>query len=294
MPARTFSPGLRARTKTARSCCRDEAGKKRSWCMTSVTQPSAPVGASAGIVNCENGIASASTSAPCTARPLHAETWKRTGTSVVEREITEGETVWPSISRRAGAETLPTSAVPEPLGHPVPARGGVEPRGLGTPAAGGGAPRGWKGSVAFEVAVAEPSALRAVTRTRSVLPWSAPRTRYDDESAPPMFAQPLPCVLQRRHWYAYEIVLALVQVPVDAVSVSPTWAVPVILGSAVLTGAALLAASESPATASTVTAAAASSARRFDLRVMVPLLLGCKKAPSPFRRGRSEENVSTR
>src|SRR4051812_2581356 len=253
MPARTFSPGLRARTKTARSCCRDEAGKKRSWCMPSVTQPSAPVGASAGIVNCENGIASASTSAPCTARPLHAETWKRTVTSVVEREITEGEAVWPSISRRAGAETLPTSAVPVPLGHPVAAGGGVVARGLTR-------------AGAFEVAAAEPSALRAVTRPRSVSPRSAPRTRYDDESAPPMFAQPLPCALQRRHWYAYEIVLALVQVPVDAVSVSPTWAVPVILGSPVLTGAALLAASESPATASTVTAAAASSARRFSLR----------------------------
>ncbi len=62
--------------------------------------------------------------------------------------------------------------------------------------------------------------------------------------------------------------LALVHVPEDVVSVSPTWAVPVIFGSAVLTGAALLAASERPATASTVMAPAASSARRFDLRVM--------------------------
>src|SRR6476619_1995566 len=187
MPARMFSPDLRARTKTARSCCRDEAGKKRDWCMTIVAQPSAPVGVSAGMENCSNGIASASTSAPCTERPLHAETWKRTVTSLVEREITDGETVWPSIRRCAGEVICATSAVPVPLGHPVAAGGGVVARGLTM-------------SVALEFAAAEPSEFLAVTGARSVSPWSAARPRYDEESAPPMFEQPLPCALQRRHW----------------------------------------------------------------------------------------------
>ena len=54
----------------------------------------------------------------------------------------------------------------------------------------------------------------------------------------------------------------------SSVSVSPSCAVPEIFGSAVLTGAAVLAALESLATASTVTAAAPSSARRFSLRVI--------------------------
>ena len=84
-----------------------------------------------------------------------------------------------------------------------------------------------------------------------------------------MLEQPLPCALQRRHWYLNVIVLALVQVPELADSVWPASAdVPVIFGGAVFTGTALLAAFDRPATASTVTAAAPRSAKRFVLRVI--------------------------
>jgi hypothetical protein len=57
MPPSRFSPDLRARTNTASSCCRGEAGNALSWCMVIVAQPSAPVGVSAGIENCWNGTA---------------------------------------------------------------------------------------------------------------------------------------------------------------------------------------------------------------------------------------------
>src|SRR5437868_3106948 len=180
MPPRRFSPDLRARTKTARSCCRGEAGKARSWCKVIVAQPSAPVGVSAGIENCSNGTAVVYTSAPVTERPLHAETWKRRVRSAVERLITDGEAVWPSTTRRAGGETALTSTGPEPVDGQPFTTGGT------------GAVFALTTAVGFEVACAEPSAFFAVTRTRRVSPMSAWRTRYVDESAPPMFEHPLP------------------------------------------------------------------------------------------------------
>src|SRR5262249_59428518 len=109
-----FSPGLRARTKTARSCCREEAGKKRSWCNVNVAHPSEAVCASGGIENCEYGTPVTYTSAFCTGRPLQAETWIFTVRSVVELVIGVGEACWPSISSSAGSDTSFTSTVPEP------------------------------------------------------------------------------------------------------------------------------------------------------------------------------------
>src|SRR5437763_15758515 len=135
MPPSRLSPVLRARTKTASSCWRGDAGNAPAWCIVSVAQPSLPVAVSGGIENCWNGIASARTSAPLTERPLHADTWKRTVISEVEREITGGETDWPSIRRRAGAGMLPTSSVPLPAARqPLTdtGDGGVEPFGSTT------------------------------------------------------------------------------------------------------------------------------------------------------------------
>src|SRR5207244_3222341 len=42
MPPSEDSPDFRALTKTARICCRGEAGKNRSWCSVNVAQPSEP------------------------------------------------------------------------------------------------------------------------------------------------------------------------------------------------------------------------------------------------------------
>src|SRR5579862_2591999 len=80
MPARTFSPGLLARTNIASSCCRDVAGKPAMRLNVSVTEPSLPVGCSDGIENCWNGTAVAWTFAPETGSPHVSETctviWK--------------------------------------------------------------------------------------------------------------------------------------------------------------------------------------------------------------------------
>jgi hypothetical protein len=53
--------------------------------------------------------------------------------------------------------------------------------------------------------------------------------------------QLLPPALQRSHWWAYDVGV-LLHVPLLAVSVWPTAAVPLIAGGAVLTGAACCAA----------------------------------------------------
>src|SRR3954470_7909769 len=108
IPERMFSPDLRARTKTASSCCFDDAGKPPSRCSVSVAQPSAPVGVSE-IENWLNGTAAAYTSAPRTGRPPHAETWKRNVRSLVERVTVDGDADWPSTSSRAGSEICDTS-----------------------------------------------------------------------------------------------------------------------------------------------------------------------------------------
>ncbi len=55
--------------------------------------------------------------------------------------------------------------------------------------------------------------------------------------APLIVEQELPTSLQRDHAYVYVGVDWYVQVPIDAVSVCPTWAVPLIVGGDVLLGA---------------------------------------------------------
>jgi hypothetical protein len=86
-----------------------------------------------------------------------------------------------------------------------------------------------------DTAVAEPPAFVAVTATRSVNPASPLATAYDAAVAPLMAAHDAPELSQRRHWYAYELTPPL-QLPVLALSVWPTTALPLIVGSAVFAG----------------------------------------------------------
>src|SRR6185295_12118152 len=68
-------------------------------------------------------------------------------------------------------------------------------------------------AVCADVAEAEPTALVAVTTTRSVRPTSLAFTTYVEEVAPPIGEH---VAVQLCHWYANEVGLP-VQVPVDAV-----------------------------------------------------------------------------
>src|SRR5262249_42944540 len=83
--------------------------------------------------------------------------------------------------------------------------------------------------------VVEPLAFFAVTTTRSVLATSMERTPYVRAVALTTALHEAPLPSHRCHWYVYESTPP-VQVPFEAVSSSPTFAVPVIAGSAVLTG----------------------------------------------------------
>ncbi len=107
-------------------------------------------------------------------------------------------------------------------------------------AAGGGGGGGGGGAVTtavgFDVAEAFPAAFVAVTTTFSVLPTSADATTRDEAVAPAMFVQPVPAVVQRRQRKAYVIGAVPLHVPLVAVRVLPTCAVPLIVGSAVLLG----------------------------------------------------------
>src|SRR5437870_3937974 len=156
--------------------------------MVIVAQPSAPVGVSAGIENCSNGTAVTYTSAFWMERPLHAETWNLTVTSCVDRVITVGETLWPSISSRAGSATSFTSSVPLPeVGQP-------------SFVVGGGAGFAVTTAVGTDVACVEPSAFLAVTRERIVFPTSTPFSVYVLSVAPLMLEQLPPFESHRRHW----------------------------------------------------------------------------------------------
>src|ERR671933_411152 len=70
-----------------------------------------------------------------------------------------------------------------------------------------------------EPALLEPTELVAVTVTRSVEPTSAFATGYVCWVAEAMLLQLAPALSQRRHWKAYEIGVAPLQVPGSAVSV---------------------------------------------------------------------------
>ena len=65
-------------------------------------------------------------------------------------------------------------------------------------------------------------------------------SRYVFSTAPAMFVHAAPLALQRCHWY-WNAVGLLLQVPFCAVSVSPTRAVPVIVGGEVFAGGAAVA-----------------------------------------------------
>src|SRR5262249_51916657 len=95
-------------------------------------------------------------------------------------------------------------------------------------------------SVGFEPAVDWPSALDAVTITRSVWSEAAATGVYVLLCAPVISAQPVPLSLHRCHWYANFVGL-LSHVPLSAVSVWPSPALPEIVGDAVFRGTAALA-----------------------------------------------------
>jgi hypothetical protein len=95
-----------------------------------------------------------------------------------------------------------------------------------------------------------------------VWPASAVLTTYVFCVAPAMFTQDAPLVLQRRHWYWNAVGLP-VHVPFSAVSVSPTFAVPLIVGGAVFAGNAATA--DVTPTASMLEAVAA----RMEIRLIV-------------------------
>jgi malate dehydrogenase (oxaloacetate-decarboxylating) len=114
------------------------------------------------------------------------------------------------------------------------------------------------GSVAAEVADALPSALAAVTVTRRAWPTSALPTEYVCEVAPLMSPHERPSDAHRCHWYVNEVGL-FDHVPLFAVSFSPDFAVPLIVGDDVLDGAAALAtAAKMPVAAATSAATTAS------------------------------------
>jgi hypothetical protein len=87
-----------------------------------------------------------------------------------------------------------------------------------------------------ELAVAEPSALVAVTSTRTRLPTCASVKVNVGDVAPMISEHVLAAVeLQLSHWYMYPVGSSD-QVPVDAVRVWPDRSVPVIAGMTSLTG----------------------------------------------------------
>ena len=93
-------------------------------------------------------------------RPLQAERWNLTVRPVVDRPIGDGdgESCWPSTTRRAGSDTLVTASGPVPVvGQPFTV-------------VGGGAVFATTTAVCAEVACALPSPFFAATRTHRVFP----------------------------------------------------------------------------------------------------------------------------
>jgi hypothetical protein len=88
-----------------------------------------------------------------------------------------------------------------------------------------------------DVDVPVPFSFFAVTCTRSRNPTSADRAGYVLPVAPVIGPQFEPSASQRCHWYAKELGLPL-QLPASAFRLSPTRAVPEIVGRSVFFGAA--------------------------------------------------------
>lgn len=120
-------------------------------------------------------------------------------------------------------------------------------------------------SVGFEVDVAEPSSLVAVTRTRSRKPASACRATYVLSAAFVMRVQldasGAPRPSQRNHRYANVIGVVPDHDPRDARCTAPTRGVPVMLGSPVAVGATCTAADDAPAPSVERAVASAAPAR---------------------------------
>jgi hypothetical protein len=132
-------------------------------------------------LNWLNGTTSTSTSAPWTGLPSH-DTCARIVIVWDERPTTPGLIDCPSTSSRSGGATFAIwiGALPaQPLG----AAGAARTTAVGT-----------------EVAWAEPSLFRAVTRERIVLPTSTRLSKYVLSVAPPIVEQLPPFSSQRRHW----------------------------------------------------------------------------------------------
>src|SRR4051794_358008 len=139
-----------------------------------------------------------------------------------------GEKRTPSMISRFGSVTLDAGTEVWPFGSLIAPAG---------PGGGGGAAGPWTSEVCGEVASVWPPVFLAVTRTRSVEPWSLEVTVYVWFVAPLMSLQAAPVVLQRCHWYVNVGVVSLVHVPGCAVSTWPTCGVPVMLGGVVFVGA---------------------------------------------------------
>jgi hypothetical protein len=87
------------------------------------------------------------------------------------------------------------------------------------------------------VAGVDPPEFAAVTTTRIVDPTSTDASWYVLVVAPVIDVQVAPLASHRRHWYVYVTGAVPVQVPVVAVSVCPSCAVPEIVGNEVFAGA---------------------------------------------------------
>jgi hypothetical protein len=125
--------------------------------------------------------------------------------------------------------------------------------------------------VGTDVELSDPSALVAVTTTRSVFSRSTGLSTYSLLVAPLIDEQLPPFWSQRRHWYANAVGL-FVHRPTFATSVTPTSALPEIVGGSWFAGRAELAAEPSVAAprvaaATAVRAAAAATARTLFLVV---------------------------
>ena len=92
------------------------------------------------------------------------------------------------------------------------------------------------GAVGLDVAFAEPVLFDAVTLTFRTAPTSVFVTTYVDPVAPAIAAHVEPVVMQRDHWYVYEIGGVPAHAPGAAVNVWPDCAVPLIVGTLKFTG----------------------------------------------------------
>jgi hypothetical protein len=121
------------------------------------------------------------------------------------------------------------------------------------------------------VPVLEPSALLAITDTRSVFPASPLFGWYVCAVAPVMSWQAFPCSSQMRHWYWNVIGADPLHVPGFAVSVLPTADVPLIDGAELIDGATAArdATAAAVPTATSAATIATISARRCERRFIL-------------------------